>query len=203
MHLGASLAPALLPFLEELELRLQPLVLLRKANPSGDFPRCFCHLLQQRREFFPHTSEEGSNQRVHTVSAFHVSPQPQILLFMPSYSPPCTRPHSGRPAPFYQQPRLWWHVHPEAEQGTLCSWAVFALRSYLLGVLLQVEGWKMDEYPSGGYNKTRKQQLCDGEYSLSPSCSHSVSIITLTALPLTSRQISRDENCSVQKARAA
>lgn len=58
---------------------------------------------------------------------------------------------------------------------------VFALCAYSLGVLLQVEGWKMDECPSWGYNKTRKQQLCDGEYSFSPSCSQLVSTIALIA----------------------
>lgn len=100
MHPGASLPPALLPFLDELELRLWPLMLLRKANPSSDFPRCLGRLLQQKREFLFQTWKEGSNQRVHVVSAFHVTPQPQILLFMPPFSPPCTRPHSGRPCSF-------------------------------------------------------------------------------------------------------
>lgn len=45
----------------------------------------------------------------------------------------------------------------------------------------------MDERPSGGYNKTRKQQLCDGEYSFSPACSQLVSVITL----ITHMQISQ------------
>lgn len=39
----------------------------------------------------------------------------------------------------------------------------------------------MDECPSWGYNKTRKQQLCDCEYSFSPSCSQLVSTIALIA----------------------
>lgn len=56
-----------------------------------------------------------------------------------------------------------------AEPSFPLSQAAFAVYAYLLEVFLQVKGAKMDECPSGGYNKTRKQQLCDSEYHFSLS----------------------------------
>lgn len=60
-----------------------------------------------------------------------------------------------------------YSLAPEAELSSPLSQAAFAVCAYILEVSLQVEGAKMDECPSGGYNKTRKQQLCDSEYRFS------------------------------------
>lgn len=62
-----------------------------------------------------------------------------------------------------------YSLAPETELSSPLSQAAFAVCVYLLEVSLQVKGAKMDECPSGGHNKTRKQQLCDSEYCFSLS----------------------------------
>lgn len=62
-----------------------------------------------------------------------------------------------------------YSLAPEAELSSPLYQAAFSVCACLPEVSLQVKGAKMDECPGGGYNKTRKQQLCDSEYLFSLS----------------------------------
>lgn len=131
------------------------------------------------------------------VSIQHGSTQTVLLLIFTAFSLYC-----GGPPAYYGSgrimagpaPKSWWYLSldPGAELSSSLSQVVFAVCVDLLEVSLQVKGAKMDECPSGGYNKARKQQLCDSEYHFSLSWSQSIS-----ATLITHKKISHSDDMAV------